>query len=188
ANRVLIDANELATYVLELHSKPTLALVATELGIGMHRAPQPAEEARVLGLVTSRLLELAVERDLLPGLADVLEPRPALGRAALSSAETLTELTEAPGIYLLRDSDEMPVYVGKARRLRSRVAAYVHRPLGVTRRLEGLVNVVQSVHSVECATDLEALILEDREIRRLQPRFNTVRQQRAPRLWIRRPP
>jgi hypothetical protein len=68
------------------------------------------------------------------------------------------------------------------------VAAYVHRPLGPTRRLEGLVSAVQSVDAVECATDLEALILEDREIRRLQPRFNTVRQQRAPRFWIRRPP
>jgi hypothetical protein len=61
----------------------------------------------------------------------------------------------------------------------------VHRPLGITRRLEGLVSAVQRVDSVECATDLEALILEDREIRRLQPRFNTVRQQRTPRVWIR---
>src|SRR5262249_29800411 len=40
----------------------------------------------------------------------------------------------------------------------------------------------------QCETDLEALVLEDREIRRLQPRFNTVRQQRMPRLWIRLPP
>jgi hypothetical protein len=39
-----------------------------------------------------------------------------------------------------------------------------------------------------CATDLEALVLEDREIRRLQPRYNTVRLQRPPRLWIRLPP
>jgi hypothetical protein len=97
-------------------------------------------------------------------------------------------MTESPGIYVLRDSDQTPLYVGKARQLRSRVAAYVHRPLGATRRLEGLVSAVQSVDSVECATDLEASILEDREIRRLQPRFNTVRQQRAPRLWIRLPP
>src|SRR6202022_1431556 len=35
---------------------------------------------------------------------------------------------------------------------------------------------------------LEALVLEDRQIRRLQPRYNTVRQQRTPRLWIRLPP
>jgi hypothetical protein len=188
ANRVLIDANELATYVLELRGKPTLALVASQLGLSMHRAPRPDEEVRVLGLVTSRLLGLAAERDLLPGLADVFESQHSPGRAALSSAETLKALTEAPGIYVLRDVDETPVYVGKARRLRSRVAAYVHRPIGITRRLEGLVSAVQSVDSVECATDLEALILEDREIRRLQPRFNTVRQQRAPRLWIRLPP
>jgi hypothetical protein len=39
-----------------------------------------------------------------------------------------------------------------------------------------------------CETDLEALILEDREIRRLQPRYNTARLQRAPRVWIRLPP
>ena len=187
ADRVLIDANELATYVLDLRGKPTLALVAAQLGIGMHRAPQPDEEARVLGLVTGRLLALAAEHDLLPGLAEVFEARPSDSRAALRSNQTVKALSEAPGIYLLRDSDETPLYVGKARRLRSRVAAYVHRPLGVTRRLEGLVGAVHSVDSVECATDLEALILEDREIRRLQPRFNTVRRARAPRVWIRLP-
>src|SRR5207248_5449002 len=53
---------------------------------------------------------------------------------------------------------------------------------------EGLVGTVQAVETTACATDLEALILEDREIRRLRPRFNTVRQQRASRLWIRLPP
>jgi hypothetical protein len=187
ADRVLIDANELATHVLELRGKPTLALVAAHLDIGMHRSPRPDEEVRVLGLVTGRLLALAAERDV-PGLAAVFEARPSDSRAALRSGQVLKALTETPGIYVLRDSDQTPLYVGKARRLRSRVAAYVHRPLGTTRRLEGLVSAVQSVHSVECPTDLEALILEDREIRRLQPRFNTVRQQRAPRVWIRLPP
>jgi len=93
-----------------------------------------------------------------------------------------------PGVYVMRDLDQVPLYVGKARQLRSRVAAYVNRPLGATRRLEGLVSAVERVDSTECATDLEALILEEREIRRLQPRFNTVRQQRSPRLWIRLPP
>jgi hypothetical protein len=91
-------------------------------------------------------------------------------------------------VYVLRDTEQTPLYVGKARRLRSRMAAYVHRPLGATRRLEGLVGAVEAVDPLLCATDLEALVLEDREIRRLQPRYNTARQQRAPRLWIRLPP
>jgi hypothetical protein len=88
----------------------------------------------------------------------------------------------------MRDTKHTPLYVGKARRLRSRMAAYVHRPLGPTRRLEGLVAAVDAVDTTTCATDLEALVLEDRQIRGLLPRFNTVRQQRTPRLWIRRPP
>ncbi len=91
-------------------------------------------------------------------------------------------------MYVLRDVEQAALYVGKASRLRSRLAAYVHRPLGVTRRLEGLVGSVEAVDSTVCATDLEALVLEDREIRRLQPRYNTVRRQRTPRLWIRLPP
>jgi hypothetical protein len=66
--------------------------------------------------------------------------------------------------------------------------AYVHRPLGPTRRLEGLVGAVEAVDSALCETDLEALVLEEREIRHLQPRFNTVRQQHMPRLWLRLPP
>jgi DNA polymerase III epsilon subunit-like protein len=186
-DRVLIDANELATQLLDLRSKPTLALVAAQLEIGMHRVPRPDEEARVLGLVMGRLLAIAAESHLLPGLATVFEARPSDDQTVLRSGEVLKAMAETPGIYVLRDSNETPLYIGKARRLRSRVAAYVQRPLGTTRRLEGLVSAVQRVEAVDCATDLEALILEDREIRRLQPRFNTVRQQRAPRLWIRLP-
>ncbi len=189
AELVLIDANEIATQLLELPGKPTLALVAAHLGIGMHRLPRPDEEARVLGLVTTRILSIAANQGFLRiGLEAALEARASSGRAALRKGETVQALSDAPGVYVLRDVDETALYVGKARRLRSRMAAYVHRPLGATRRLEGLVSAVHSVDSTVCATDLEALILEDREIRRLQPRFNTVRQQRTPRLWIRLPP
>jgi hypothetical protein len=35
------------------------------------------------------------------------------------------------------------------------VAAYVHRPLGATRRLEGLVGSVTAVDATVCATDLD---------------------------------
>jgi len=50
------------------------------------------------------------------------------------------------------------------------------------------VAAADAVEAIQCATDLEALVLEDHHIRRLSPRFNTVRQQRTPRFWIRLPP
>jgi hypothetical protein len=174
---VLVDANELFSRALDLATKPTLALVAAKVGISAVRIDRPDEEARILALALGKLAPAAL-----------LGATMARGRTALQRADTVQTLPDAPGVYVLRDTTQTPLYVGKARRLRSRLAAYVHRPLGATRRLEGLVGAVDSVDPTLCATDLEALVLEDREIRRLQPQFNTVRQQHLPRLWIRLPP
>jgi len=181
AEPILVDANEASTRLLELESKPTLALVAAHLGIGSVQIGRSDEDARVLGLVGSRLLDR-------PG-GDLVFGSSASGAStALRRGQTSRALPDEPGVYVMRDAQDTPLYVGKARRLRSRMAAYVHRPLGPTRRLEGLVAAVDTVDTTTCATDLEALVLEDRQIRGLLPRFNTVRQQRTPRVWIRLPP
>jgi hypothetical protein len=60
--------------------------------------------------------------------------------------------------------------------------------LGATRRMEGLAEAVHAVEPRSCESDLEALILEEREIRRLQPRYNTARRIHARPTWIRLPP
>ena len=181
AEPALVDANEVATRLLAIETKPTLALVAAHLGIGSLEIGRSDEEARVLGLVGSHLVERAGVR---VAPASLSTP----GSAMLRRGQTSRALPDEPGVYVMRDEQHTPLYVGKARRLRSRLADYVHRPLGPTRRLEGLVAAVDAVDATTCMTDLEALVLEDRQIRRLLPRFNTVRQQRAPRLWIRYPP
>jgi len=198
AEPLLIDANQIATRLLDLTSKPTLALVAAHLGIGTVRIERPEEEARVLGVLAAQLLAIA-DRQGHTGLETLLGAHPDVtdaarpdtskaGRPVLQRGQTARAQPDEPGVYVLRDVERAALYVGKASRLRSRLAAYVHRPLGITRRLEGLVGTVDGVDSTVCATDLEALILEDREIRRLEPRYNTVRRLRAPRLWIRLPP
>ena len=181
AEPILVDANEAATRLLDLASKPTLALVAAHLSIGTVQIDRSDEEARVLALVGRRLVEQA-------GEALVLQSGAAGRSAVLRRGATSSALPDEPGVYVMRDEQRTALYVGKARRLRARMADYVHRPLGPTRHLEGLAGAVEAVDTTTCATDLEALVLEDRQIRSLLPRFNTVRQQRTPRVWIRRPP
>lgn len=181
----LIDANQVVMRLFKWTSKPTLALAAAHLGIGTVRITRPEEEARVLAVLAGHLL---VSADLETLLEAPREPEPGAPQVtALRRGQTVRSQPDEPGVYVMRDAEQAALYVGKARRLRSRVAAYVHRPLA-SRRLEGLVGSVEGVDSTVCATDLEALVLEDREIRRLRPRYNTVRQQRTPRLWIRLPP
>jgi hypothetical protein len=174
----LLDLNAMVAATPALRGKPTLAAIARHFGLSPGRIEDPREEARVLALLVP--LVLPAEGATEPGRASMLPP--------LRRGETARGLPDAPGVYVLRDGNAEPLYVGKARRLRSRLEAYVHRPLGPTRRLEGLTNAVQSVESAEQPTELEALVMEAREISRLQPRFNTVRRQQRPRLWIRLPP
>ncbi len=179
---LLLDVNDLAHVLLDLDGKPTLAAIAKRLGISFTRIEHADEEARVLALVVPHLLRVAQDR----GITSVAEvASTSQGHGVLAHAATARDLPETSGVYVMRDAHQQAVYVGKARRLRQRVGAYVHRPLGAMRRLEGLQAAVQTVDAQECQTDLEALILEDREIRRLQPRFNTVRQQRVVRTWLR---
>jgi DNA polymerase III subunit epsilon len=180
---VLIDVNDLAVRVLGFDGKPTLALVAQRFHIAVGRIQHPDEEARVLARLVPLLLQRSESSE--PAAVRVGAQPGALrpGRSATPRAAP-----ELPGVYVLRGADEQALYVGKARRLRSRLAAYVHRPLGTTRRLEGLVGSVARVDAAVCANDLEALVLEDREIRRLQPRFNSVRAGTAPRVWVHLPP
>ncbi len=184
AEPLLLDVNDLAVRLLELPGKPTLALVAQRLRVGFTHLEQADEEARIVGLVMEALLRRAAEmgfRELGQLQREVTDP------AALRRRSTVADLPDAPGVYVMRDSSEATLYVGKARRLRERVAAYVNRPLGATRRLEGLTSAVHGLAVRTCETDLEALVLEDQEIRRLQPRFNTARHQEVPRLWLRLP-
>jgi DNA polymerase III epsilon subunit-like protein len=188
---VLLDINALAELLLDLPGKPSLPSVAQHLGIGVVHVGHPEDEARVLADAANALLRLADAS----GLHTLSALERALARgtsvstaAALRQRETARALPEAPGVYLLRDAHDEVLYVGKARRLRSRLRAYVHRPLGATRRLEGLADRVSGIDTLECTSDLEALILEDREIRRLQPRYNTQRRLRAPRVWLHLPP
>jgi len=131
----LLDVNAMATMLLNLTGKPSLGLVAARLGIGSVDINHPDEEARVLGLVGGRLLAMCA--------LDFARPAAVAGDAAvLRRGASARALPDQPGVYVLRDREQTPLYVGKARRLRSRVGTYVHRPLGATRRLEGLVGAV----------------------------------------------
>ena len=84
------------------------------------------------------------------------------------------DLPDEPGVYYFIDSDGKVVYVGKATSLRDRVRSYFSHDLIETRGPR-IVQMVDEAVAVEVAvTDsvLEAVILEAKEIKRLQPPYN----------------
>ena len=86
--------------------------------------------------------------------------------------ERLRDAPEGPGVYLMRDLEARVVYVGKAAVLRSRLRSYFSGVESHPDRTRRLVERIFDFEVVPCATEREALILENTFIKRYRPRFN----------------
>jgi excinuclease ABC subunit C len=95
---------------------------------------------------------------------------------AVSSSETirsrLRAVPDSPGVYLLRDSSGLVIYVGKAVRLRDRLRSYFTPGYAQTPRLADLLRKVYDFEFVVAANEVEALVLECNLIKHYRPRYN----------------
>ncbi|MFT3681433.1 MAG: exonuclease domain-containing protein [Ferruginibacter sp.] len=88
----------------------------------------------------------------------------------------IEKLPPVPGVYYFHDVKNKIVYVGKAVNIRKRVSShFTHNDADRKRQ-----NFLRSIHKItfrECATELEAIVLESAEIRRLWPKYNVSQKQ-----------
>ena len=81
-------------------------------------------------------------------------------------------LPDAPGVYIYKDKQEREIYVGKALSLRKRVRQYFDEGRPPDAKTAKLVASIHSIEFVECQSEVEAFLLENRLIKDLQPVFN----------------
>ena len=87
--------------------------------------------------------------------------------------EKLDALPARPGCYVFRDSAGEPLYIGKAKSLRSRVRSYFQDGSSDDRGFIPLLRrQVADLETVVTATEKEAAILENSLIKTHRPRFN----------------
>jgi excinuclease ABC subunit C len=103
--------------------------------------------------------------------AQIAEAQRMEGARILEAA--LPTLPLAPGVYRMLDARGEALYVGKARAIRKRVAAYT-QPGRLPERLRRMVHETRSLEVVTTASEAEALLLEANLIKRLRPRYNIV--------------
>jgi excinuclease ABC subunit C len=89
-----------------------------------------------------------------------------------SVAAKLPHLPEGPGVYLWKGRDGTTLYVGKAKRLRSRVRSYFSNDQLDSIKTRHLVNQIADLDTIVVPTEAHALILEANLIKEYRPRFN----------------
>jgi excinuclease ABC subunit C len=89
-----------------------------------------------------------------------------------SILEKIPHLPESPGVYLWRDRDGSVLYVGKAKRLRSRVRSYVAADHVESVKTRALMLAAANLETIVVPTEAEALILEANLIKEHHPKYN----------------
>jgi excinuclease ABC subunit C len=114
---------------------------------------------------------------LLPRLPSALLPKwgsESRGARLARLNEKARGLKDVPGVYLMRDSDGAIIYVGKAARLPDRVASYFVPSADLGPKKQGMLDIVHDFDIIECETEWEALLTENRIVKDIKPapRFN----------------
>src|SRR3954469_2039380 len=95
-----------------------------------------------------------------------------MSRFSEALLERISHLPESPGVYLWRDAEGTVLYVGKAKRLRSRVRNYVGADHVDSVKTRALMQQVHSVETIIVPNEEAALILEANLIKEHHPKFN----------------
>ncbi|MEM8945413.1 MAG: excinuclease ABC subunit UvrC [Planctomycetota bacterium] len=89
-----------------------------------------------------------------------------------ASEKVRTKFPSTPGVYLFQDQAGRVLYVGKAVNLKSRVSSYFLKAAAEDSRTAQLVTEVYDVDYLDAESEVDALLMESRLIKDIQPKHN----------------
>lgn len=85
-------------------------------------------------------------------------------------------LPSRPGVYYFHNQKDKIIYVGKAVNIKKRVSShFTHN--NPDQKRQHFIRQIHKVSFTQCATELEAIVLESTEIKKLWPRYNKSQKQ-----------
>ena len=88
--------------------------------------------------------------------------------------EELKNLPDRPGVYIMHNSDDTVIYVGKAKILKNRVRQYFQNSANHTPKVRAMVSHIEYFEYIVTDSEMEALILECNLIKKYRPKYNIL--------------
>lgn len=83
-------------------------------------------------------------------------------------------LPHLPGIYIIRDSADIIIYIGKAKRLRTRVSQYFRDGVPHDDKVSRMIAAAREFDVIVTGSEFEALVLECSQIKTHRPKYNIL--------------
>jgi DNA polymerase-3 subunit epsilon len=182
ATRPLCTAR-MARRILPARKSWSLAHLAAYFGVKVRGRHTALGDARATVEVLLDLLEILQGEHNVESVADVISFQyrnvGSLGKPTAKGkalAPLLSELPHRPGVYRMIDRRGDVIYIGKAKSLRDRVSSYFRPGSDHTAKIREMVRRVHTIETEETGSDLAALLLESKLIKRHQPKYNTLQK------------
>jgi excinuclease ABC subunit C len=99
-------------------------------------------------------------------------------------AQFLKTLPLGTGVYQFFDKQDTILYVGKAKKLKRRVSSYFHKDHTDYAKTRVLVKKIERIEYILVESEVDALLLENNLIKKLQPRYNVLLKDDKTYPWI----
>src|SRR6516162_8677737 len=88
--------------------------------------------------------------------------------------ETAEAAPPQPGVYIFKDAQGRPLYVGKAKSLRHRLRSYFQDSRLTDQKRERMLDVASDLETILVDNERESLALENNLIKQFKPRYNIL--------------
>lgn len=88
------------------------------------------------------------------------------------AAKKVKSFPQTSGVYLMKDSAGVVIYVGKAKNLRSRAGSYFLKAAAEDARTADWIGEIADIDYLETESEVDALLTESRLIKDIQPKHN----------------
>lgn len=88
--------------------------------------------------------------------------------------EKAKSLPLLPGVYIIRNKADEIIYIGKAKRLRTRVSQYFRQGVPHDAKVSKMIQNAFTFDVIVTHTELEALVLECSQIKQHKPKYNIL--------------
>ncbi|WP_316769171.1 excinuclease ABC subunit UvrC [Pedobacter frigiditerrae] len=104
--------------------------------------------------------------------------------SAFDHKKALADIPHKPGVYQYFDTDDLLIYIGKAKDLRNRVGSYFNQDSQFNGKTRVLVSKIRRISFTIVDTEIDAWLLENSLIKKHQPRYNIMLKDDKTYPWI----
>lgn len=180
----VLDTVKIARKTLTKDETPNVKLGTLAQYFGLEEPPthRALDDARATVHIFHHLLErlgnIGVET--LEDLQNFSHPLSAAERSKKSLAE---DLPNGVGLYIFRDREDKPLYIGISKNIRKRVLTYFS-PSETRSRMREMISLTSRIEALPTPTLIDAQIRELRLIQQHAPRYNRRSKFQERTLWL----